>query len=469
MTRTRFAPSPTGYLHIGGARTALSCWLDARQSQGEFVLRVEDTDRVRSTDEAVETILEGMRWLELDWDEGPFFQTQRLDRYKAVIQQLLDEGKAYYCYCSKEALDENREKQRAAGEKPRYNGQCRNRKGPAPAGVNPVVRFKNPLDGQVIVKDLIRGAVVFDNAELDDLIIARSDGMPTYNLTVVVDDMDMNITRVIRGEDHLNNTPRQINLYQALGAELPEFAHLSMIHGDDGSKLSKRHGAVSVLQYRDEGYLPDAVINYLARLGWSHGDQEVFSREELIKYFDIAQVSKSASVFNHEKLLWLNHHYIMHGPIEKTQKHLAFLLAQTEVDLSQGPELQQVIPIFAERSKTLIEMASAIECLYQDFDEYEEKAAKKHLRPVALEPLQTLLATLSAVDWQPEALQACIEQTAENLGVGMGKVGMPLRVALVGHGQSPAINLVLFLLGREKAQARIEQAIAFVKKRAESV
>ncbi len=462
--RTRFAPSPTGYLHIGGARTALSCWLEARRNQGRFILRIEDTDRERSTQEAVETILEGMRWLELDWDEGPFFQTERFDRYREVVDQLLAEGKAYYCTCSREELDRIREQQRANGEKPRYPGTCRHRteKPDEPA----VVRFRNPSEGDVVVEDLVRGRVVFRNEELDDLIIARSDGTPTYNLTVVVDDMDMGITEVIRGEDHLNNTPRQINIYRALGVEPPRFAHVSMIHGDDGAKLSKRHGAVSVLQYRDEGYLPDAVINYLARLGWSHGDQEMFSREELIRLFDIRDVSRSASVFNREKLLWLNHQWIMHGPVENTARHLRWHFQQAGLDETQGPALEQAIPAFAERCKTLLELRDAMAFLYRPVEGYEEKAAKKHLKTTAAQPLEILLQKLSALDdWQAEPIHQAIQATATELEVGMGKVGMPLRVALTGMGQSPAINEVAVLLGRKKTLDRIRQALAFLIKK----
>ena len=462
--RTRFAPSPTGYLHIGGARTALSCWLEARRHQGRFVLRIEDTDRERSTPEAVETILEGMRWLELDWDEGPFFQTERFDRYSEVIRQLLEQGDAYYCTCSREELDRIREQQRARGEKPRYPGTCRHRRdkpeGPA------VVRFRNPEQGQVVVDDLVRGRVVFDNAELDDLVIARSDGTPTYNLTVVVDDMDMGITEVIRGEDHLNNTPRQINIYRALGVEPPRFAHVSMIHGADGGKLSKRHGAVSVTQYRDEGYLPDALVNYLARLGWSHGDQEFFTRQELVQRFDIRQVSRSASVFNPDKLLWLNHQWIMHGPVESTARHLRWHFQQAGLDETTGPVLEEAIPLFAERCKTLVELRDAMAFLYRDLESYEEKAASKHLKPGAAEPLRHLhekLKTLPA--WEAEPIHTTIRETAAALELGMGKVGMPLRVALTGMGQSPAINEVAVLLGRARTLQRVENALAFLEQR----
>ncbi len=465
--RTRFAPSPTGYLHIGGARTALSCWLEARRNGGRFILRIEDTDRERSTPEAVETILEGMRWLELDWDEGPFFQTERFDRYREVVQQLLDEGKAYWCTCSREELDRIREQQRARGEKPRYPGTCRHRSekphGPA------VVRFRNPREGEVVVDDLVRGKVVFRNEELDDLIIARSDGTPTYNLTVVVDDMDMGVTEVIRGEDHLNNTPRQINIYRALGVEPPRFAHVSMIHGPDGAKLSKRHGAVSVLQYRDDGYLPDAVVNYLARLGWSHGDQEVFTRDELVRLFDIRDVSRSASVFNSEKLLWLNHQWIMHGPVEATARHLRWHFQRAGLDEHAGPKLETAIPLFAERAKTLLELRDAMAFLYREVETYEEKAARKHLKPAAAEPLARLHERLAALtDWQAEPIHAAIQAVAAELDVGMGKVGMPMRVALTGMGQSPAINEVAALMGREATLRRLQRVLDWLSRSSES-
>ena len=339
---TRFAPSPTGYLHIGGARTALFSWLYARRHGGDFILRIEDTDRERSTEESVNAILEGMNWLGLEYDQGPFYQTHRFDRYKEVIQKLLDQGDAYYCYCTREELDEMREGQRSRKEKPRYTGLCRSRTEPR-EGVDPVIRFKNPMDGAVVVDDLVRGKVVFQNSELDDLIIARSDGTPTYNLTVVVDDLDMGLTHVIRGDDHLNNTPRQINILRALGAELPKYAHLPMILGSDGGRLSKRHGAVSVMQYRDEGYLPEALLNYLVRLGWSHGDQEIFSMDEMVSLFEVESVNHSASTFNPEKLLWLNQHYIKSSSPEHIAHHLSWHMGERGIDPTQGPDLIRVV------------------------------------------------------------------------------------------------------------------------------
>jgi glutamyl-tRNA synthetase len=355
--RTRFAPSPTGMLHIGGVRTALFCWLFARHHQGEFILRIEDTDHARSTDEAINVILEGMAWLGLEADEGPLYQSERGSRYAAVIQQLLDEDKAYYCYCTREELDTMRSEAMARGEKPKYNGKCRSAHSASARHDHPVVRFKNPLEGEVIVEDMIQGSVVFQNTELDDLIIARSDGTATYNLTVVVDDMDMSITHAMRGDDHLNNTPRQINLFKALDVLPPEFAHIPMILSTDGKKLSKRHGAVSVLEYRDEGYLPEALLNYLVRLGWSHGDQEIFSRDEMIELFDIADVNKAASAINPDKLLWLNQHYIKTGDVQRLTALSSVYLTSADIHVDKGPEVGELFLVQRERVKTLIEIA----------------------------------------------------------------------------------------------------------------
>ncbi|MGV6852819.1 MAG: glutamate--tRNA ligase [bacterium] len=465
--RTRFAPSPTGYLHIGGARTALVNWLEAKRHGGQFILRIEDTDRERSTQEAVDAIIEGMQWLGLDWDEGPFFQSQRMERYKQVIQQLLDSGDAYYCYCSKERLDTLREEQKEQGLKPRYDEHCRN--GAECAHDHPVVRFKNPQQGTVIIDDLVRGRIEIANSELDDLIIARSDGSPTYNFTVVVDEIDMKISHVIRGEDHINNTPRQINIYKALGVTPPAFAHVAMIHGDDGSKLSKRHGAVSVLQYREEGYLPVAILNYLVRLGWSHGDQEIFSVDEMLEYFDIKDVSRSPSVFNTDKLKWVNQHYIKELPASEVVPYLQWHVDQAEIDISSGPSLEEIIPVFSERAHTLVELLDQAKFLYVDFDQYDEKAAKKALRPVAAEPLKKVREILESLEnWTATELKQAVEQAAKQLSVGMGKVGQPLRVAIVGHGQSPSIDLTLMLLGKEKTLQRIDKALEFVRLRVEN-
>lgn len=374
--KTRFAPSPTGYLHVGGARTALYSWLFARNHGGEFVLRIEDTDLERSTPEAIEAIMDGMNWLSLEWDEGPYFQTKRFDRYNAVIDQMLEEGTAYKCYCSKERLEALREEQMAKGEKPRYDGRCRHSHEHHADDEPCVVRFANPQEGSVVFDDQIRGPIEFSNQELDDLIIRRTDGSPTYNFCVVVDDWDMEITHVIRGEDHINNTPRQINILKALKAPVPVYAHVSMINGDDGKKLSKRHGAVSVMQYRDDGYLPEALLNYLVRLGWSHGDQEIFTREEMIKYFTLNAVSKSASAFNTDKLLWLNHHYINALPPEYVATHLQWHIEQENIDTRNGPQLADLVKLLGERCKTLKEMAQSCRYFYEDFAEFDADAAK---------------------------------------------------------------------------------------------
>lgn len=401
--KTRFAPSPTGYLHVGGARTALYSWLFARNHGGEFVLRIEDTDLERSTPEAIEAIMDGMNWLSLEWDEGPYYQTKRFDRYNAVIDQMLEEGTAYKCYCSKERLEALREEQMAKGEKPRYDGRCRHSHEHHADDEPCVVRFANPQEGSVVFDDQIRGPIEFSNQELDDLIIRRTDGSPTYNFCVVVDDWDMEITHVIRGEDHINNTPRQINILKALKAPVPVYAHVSMINGDDGKKLSKRHGAVSVMQYRDDGYLPEALLNYLVRLGWSHGDQEIFTREEMIKYFTLNAVSKSASAFNTDKLLWLNHHYINALPPEYVATHLQWHIEQENIDTRNGPQLADLVKLLGERCKTLKEMAQSCRYFYEDFAEFDADAAKKHLRPVARQPLEVVRDKLAAItDWTAE-------------------------------------------------------------------
>ncbi len=464
--RTRFAPSPTGYLHIGGARTALYSWLHARKHGGRFVLRIEDTDRERSTTESVNAILEGMTWLGLEYDEGPFYQTDRFARYNEVIQQLMDKGLAYRCYCTREELDAMREEAMKRKEKPRYDARCRTRS-EAREGVEPVIRFKNPTDGVVVVEDLIKGKVAFQNTELDDLIIARSDGTPTYNLTVVVDDWDMGITHVIRADDHLNHTPRQINLLKALGAELPIYAHVPMILGEDGKRLSKRHGAVSVMQYREEGYLPEALLNYLVRLGWSSGDQEIFSLDEMIELFDVGDVNGAASTFNPEKLLWLNQQYIIAAEPKKIAHHLGIHLGKLGIDPCDGPDIMDVVMAQKERAQTLVEMAQISEFIYRDFDEFDETAAKKHLRPVAQEPLEKMREALAAVeDWQPEVLHQVVKDISEALDVKMGKVAQPLRVAVVGRAASPGIDVTLHLVGKDACLRRIDKALEFIRLRA---
>jgi glutamyl-tRNA synthetase len=464
--RTRFAPSPTGFLHVGGARTALFCWLQARANKGAFILRIEDTDLERSTQESVQAILDGMDWLGLDYDEGPFYQTHRFDRYAEVVNQLLAEGKAYHCYCSKERLESLREQQMKDGVKPRYDGRCRDL-AEAPDGIRPVVRFKNPATGDVVFDDQVRGRISISNEELDDLVIARPDGSPTYNFTVVVDDMDMGITHVTRGDDHINNTPRQINIYRALNAEPPVFAHVPMILGEDGARLSKRHGAVSVLQYREMGYLPQALLNYLVRLGWSYGDQEVFSRQEMLQAFDITNVNRKAAAFDHDKLDWLNQHYMRNLPPQDVSRHLAWQFEALGINTENGPLLTDVVQVQAERCNTLLEMARQSRVFYEDFDEFDPGAAKKHLRPVVEQPLRALLNRLQDLgSWKPTALNEVVGLVAEELELGMGKVAQPLRVALSGTAVSPAIDKTLWLCGRERSLQRISRALEYVMFRA---
>jgi glutamyl-tRNA synthetase len=468
--RTRFAPSPTGYLHIGGARTALFSWLYARRHGGQFVLRIEDTDLTRSTEESVNAILRGMDWLGLEYDEGPFFQTASFDRYREVIQQLLDSGHAYYCYCSRERLEALRAEQMANKQKPKYDGLCRHRSEPDPSNPNPVIRFKNPLDGNVIVDDMIRGRVAFDNTELDDLIIARSDGSPTYNLTVVVDDMDMRITDVIRGDDHLNNTPRQINILRALGAEVPRYAHVPMILGADGKRLSKRHGAVSVMQYREDGYLPEAMLNYLVRLGWSHGDQEIFTLDEMLELFDVKDVNSAASSFNPEKLLWLNHHYLKSSDPEHVARHLSYHLGKRGIDPTKGPPMVRVVAAQAERTKTLEEMAERSRFFYEDVEAYDEKAARKNLISEVVPALQRLREGLAALpEWSADRIHELVTEVAQALDLKLGKVAQPVRVAVSGTTVSPPIDITLELLGRERTLERLDRALQHIAGATETV
>jgi glutamyl-tRNA synthetase len=453
-------------LHIGGARTALFCYLAARATKGQFILRIEDTDRERSTEASVDAILEGMAWLGLDYDEGPFFQSDRFSRYREQVDRLLEEGKAYRCYCSRERLDALREAAMAKGEKPRYDGHCRDLETP-PGDIEPVIRFRNPDGGSVVFEDRVRGRIEVENSELDDLVIQRADGSPTYNFAVVVDDIDMNINLVIRGDDHINNTPRQINIYRALGAEPPEFGHVPMILGGDGTRLSKRHGAVSVMAWREAGYLPDALINYLARLGWSDGDQELFSRAELIERFRIENVNRKPSRFDTEKLNWLNQHYLREGNEEQVHAELAWHFQRAGLSMEAGPAPADLLSVQAERVETLVELVEESRPFYSDFKDFDEAAAKKHLRPVAAEPLAALKQRLESLqEWNPETLQDAVQATADELGIGFGKIGMPLRVALMGHGQSPGINHTLWLVGRDRALARIDKALAFISQRA---
>ncbi len=467
VVRTRFAPSPTGYLHIGGARTALFSWLYARHHGGEFVLRIEDTDRERSTEASVQAILDGMAWLGLSHDEGPYFQTQRFDRYREVVQQLLDSGHAYYCYCTHEELERMRAEQIARKEKPRYDGRCRHKNRRPGPGEHPVIRFRNPQEGSVVVDDLIRGRVVVDNRELDDLILVRSDGTPTYNLTVVVDDMDMEITHVIRGDDHLNNTPRQINILRALGAEPPRYAHVPMILGEDGKRLSKRHGAVSVMQYKADGYLPEALLNYLVRLGWSHGDQEIFSREEMIELFELDGVNRAPSVFNPDKLLWLNEQYIRQSDHEYLAEQLIPFLAERGIDpAAGGPDLTEVVEALRERSKTLVDMADEAEPFYRDPAEYDPAQAERLFTAEVLPILSQLRERLATVEpWYAATLTQVVKDTAKAAGVKMGKVGMPLRLAVVGRTASPDIGITLALTGREAVLRRLDRALDYIRRR----
>ncbi|MRX26759.1 glutamate--tRNA ligase [Kangiella sp. HZ709] len=465
--KTRFAPSPTGYLHVGGARTALYCYLHAKKTSGDFVLRIEDTDRERSTDESVQAILDGMEWLGLSHDEGPYYQTKRFDRYAVVKEHLLAEGKAYPCFCSKERLDALREEQMQNKQNIGYDGHCRNLTVQEQDLSQPhVIRFKNPLDGVVTFDDLIKGEISVSNAELDDLIIARTDGTPTYNFTVVVDDLDMKITHVIRGDDHVNNTPRQINMIEAIGGQRPLFAHVPMILGDDGKRLSKRHGAVSVMQYRDDGYLPQALLNYLVRLGWSHGDQEIFSLEDMVHLFALEDVNRAPSAFNTEKLNWLNQQYMKSLPATEVVNHLEWHLEQQKINTDGGVAVELLIPEMAERVKTLKELASAIRYFYEDYQEFDPNAAKKHLRPVARQPLELAKEKLvEAADWSAETLHQIVSDTASELELGMGKVGMPLRVAITGAGMSPDLGITLEWIGKEAVLRRIDKALDFITKR----
>ncbi|PKO25565.1 MAG: glutamate--tRNA ligase [Betaproteobacteria bacterium HGW-Betaproteobacteria-8] len=460
--RTRFAPSPTGFLHIGGARTALFSWAYARKNKGSFILRIEDTDVARSTPEAVQAILDGMSWLGLDWDEGPFYQMQRMDRYKQIIQQMLDEGSAYYCYSTKEELDAMREQQMQAGLKPRYNGRWRPEDGKVlpqkPENIPAVVRFKNPGTGVVAWDDLVKGRIEISNQELDDLIIARADGTPTYNFCVVVDDWEMGITHVIRGDDHVNNTPRQINMLKALGANVPQYAHLSMILGDDGQKLSKRHGAVSVMQYHEDGYLPEAVLNYLARLGWSHGDDEIFDMTQFCEWFDLDHITPSAAQFNTEKLRWLNAHYIKQTDLKVLAADIAQRLEARGVKVSEHPELTAVIALYRERVHTLNELADVIAYFYHK-PVMDVAAQEKHLVPDILPVLKTLADQLAEIEWSAERIHSVIDAAVQANGLKFPKIAMPLRVLLTGGAQSPSIDAVMELLGQKETLARIHEGL----------
>ncbi|KQY51728.1 glutamate--tRNA ligase [Lysobacter sp. Root494] len=461
MTRTRFAPSPTGYLHIGGARTALYCWLEARRRGGQFILRIEDTDQERSTQAAIDAILDAMQWLGLDYDEGPIYQTHRLARYKEVAEQLVASGHAYYAYETKEELEAMREAAMAKNEKPRYNGAYREQDAGFRDDPNRVIRFKNPLDGVVAWEDKVKGRIEISNTELDDLVIFRSDGYPTYNFAVVVDDIDMRITDVVRGDDHVNNTPRQINIYQALRAPVPHFAHLPMILDEQGAKLSKRTGAADVMQYRDAGYLPHALLNYLVRLGWSHGDQEIFSIAEMISLFDLKDVNAKASRLDPAKLGWLNQQYLKADAPEDVARYLEWHLLNHGFDLSKGPQAADIVVALRDRVQTLKDMAERAAVWFQPLTQYDEAAVAKHLTASAQAPLADARERLAKLpSWSAESVSAALHETAEALGIGMGKVAQPLRVAITGTQVSPDISHTVYLAGQGEAVARINAALA---------
>lgn len=463
ICRTRFAPSPTGYLHIGGARTALYCWLEARHRGGEFVLRIEDTDRERSTQGAIDAILEAMDWLGLGYDEGPIYQTDRVARYKAVAEQLVADGKAYYAYETKEELDAMREAAMARQEKPRYNGAARELGLPYRDDPNRVIRFKNPLDGTVVFDDLIKGRIEIANSELDDMVIFRPDGFPTYNFAVVVDDWDMRISEVIRGDDHINNTPRQINLYEGIGAPVPKFGHMPMILDEQGAKLSKRTGAADVMQYKDAGYLPDALLSYLARLGWSHGDQELFTRQELIDLFDVTHCNSKAARLDMAKLGWVNQHFLKTVDPADIAPHLVYQLNKLGLDLAAGPAPADVVVALRDRVQTLKEMAEKAVVWYQPLTDYDEAAVTKHFKPGAELPLGKARELLAAADeWTVDSVSAALHDVATALEIGMGKVAQPLRVAITGTQVSPDISQTVFLAGREEALKRIDVALTKV-------
>ena len=462
--RTRFAPSPTGYLHIGGARTALFNWLFARHCRGKFILRIEDTDRVRSTEESIQAIYDGMEWLGLDWDEGPYFQTERFNVYEEYIEKLIKKGKAYYCCCIPQELEEKRKLALAEGRKPKYDGKCRELDKPKP-GKPHVIRFKAPIEGTTVVNDEIKGEVRFENSELDDLIIQRSDGYPTYNFTVVVDDITMGITHVIRGDDHLNNTPKQILLYQALDSPMPQFAHVPMILGTDKTRLSKRHGATSVMAYKELGYFPQAVMNYLVRLGWSYGDQEILSRDELIEKFSLDNVGKSAGVFNPEKLLWLNAHYIKEENPENLAGLLIPFIKKRGYTVENNEVLQKITLAFKERSKTLVEMAESSEFFFKEEIEYDREAAEKFLTQDTVEIFQILIKRFDQLQtFNQQTIEEVFKELSSQKDLKLGKIAQPVRVSLTGSTVSPGIYEVVEILGKKKVIDRLSRAIEFIRK-----
>ena len=458
MIRTRFAPSPTGYLHIGGARTALFSWAYARRHGGKFILRIEDTDLERSTAQSTQAILDGMAWLGLDYDEGPFYQMHRLERYHELAEQLLRTGNAYHCYASKEELDVMREQQRAAGLKPRYDGRWRDSKKTPPVGVKPVVRLKNPSDGHVAFEDLVKGRIVVSNSELDDLVLLRADGVPTYNFGVIIDDLDMNISHVIRGDDHVNNTPRQINILKALGGALPQYAHVPMILGSDGERLSKRHGAVSVMQYLEDGYLPEALLNYLARLGWSHGDEEIFSSEQMIEWFDLASINCAPAKFNPEKLSWLNQQYLKTADNARLAELVTPFLETDGCNTATGPDLLKVVGLLKERINTVAELADAAVYFFRPLEPSTELKAlhfSSEVRPAMID----LMGQLTSAEWDRQIIHDSIKAAATKHGLKMPKVAMPLRVMVTGEAQTPSIDAVLELLGREETLKRMNNRL----------
>ncbi len=457
---SRFAPSPTGYLHIGGARTALFAYLYAKKLGGKFKLRIEDTDLNRSTKESIKTILEAMKWLGLDYDSDIVYQTKNLTRHKQIINKLLTQDDAYYCQCTQKRLNKLREKLKIDGKKAKYDGKCRDK------GLKcGVVRFKNPVAGSVVINDLIKGDIIINNSELDDLIIARSDGSPTYNLSVVVDDIDMGVSIVIRGNDHINNTPRQINLYNALGAKKPNFAHLPMILNENGTRLSKRYGAMSVMQYKEDGFLPDALLNYILRLGFSYGDKEIFSQKEMLELFELARINKSPANFDNNKLLWLNQQYIKNTSNKNIFKHLKYHLHKNSINYHNGIDILSVIGILKLRVKTLVEMTKQCKMFYQNIDKYDEKIAKKQLNSKTKPVLELLLVKLANLDiWTSEVIHQVISDICVELNIGFGKVGQPFRLALSGNGISPSIDITAEFVGREQTIIRLKNAIDYIKK-----
>jgi len=464
VVKTRFAPSPTGSLHIGGIRTALFSWLYAKHNNGKFVLRIEDTDKERSTDESKEIILDGLDWLKLEYDEGPYYQSQRLGRYKEVIKQLLATGNAYYCYSTREEVDAMRDEAIKRGEKPKYNGFWRDRNQSPPEDIKPVIRFKNPLEGQVVVNDLVQGEVIFENKELDDLIIARADGSPTYNLTVVVDDMDMGITDVIRGDDHLNNTPRQINILNALNVPLPNYAHIPMILNENGKKISKRDGVSNILQYKENGFLPEALLNYLVRLGWSHSDQEIFTIDEMVSKFELKDVNKSASNINSKKLLWINQCYLKNTDNESLVSTLEGFFNNMDISLDDGPNLEDLIDVQKQRTETVKDIAEKSIFFYKDFEQYDLNLAKKYLQPDILEVFKELHDELKKSDtWDNNSIKDIIHGFLEKFDIKIGKLAQPLRVAITGTSVSPSIDDTLRLLGQAKSLVRLGRAIEYIE------